>query len=535
MHAINQALKKATSYISVFIFTISYIQAHCQRSIDVPNQRTLNWKNQSTFADAVIASFAIRVISEDDLKGKSNLPRILLAKLMSKRDIEEVNNTLLKMKVWGVSGSTWAMNKNGDYDFTITPLTTILYLFGDKPDLLYPKTKDYLLNVLLSEEGNKYRDTAPKTNGFAKETENHILMTEGCRYLKNRWKMLHGNHDVFYDNVANGLENKVLALLERIKTNGLDEFNSIPYIGYTITALLNLEAFGSEKLRTEARNVLDYMNWTYALGSYQLKHFPPMRRRYEKASIQELTTDYQSIFMKSWLSFSPLEKYNTNISSGEVHALMGVCLPYRPADKVVELIFNKGKGYFVKLGHGKGACPEIFSAGKHFLLSAGGANRGKSSQIVARPITLFLNDSSSRLPQIFHLTGRGTDFMQWNNTGVFKNFACASGKVFVPENFKPMAQKNNWSIFEANDGVVIAVYSSENIGLMAIFENIEAKKLLENLEKYNPNDNELKTQFQFPNGQKITYDVNSPQDTWVIKAIDGQTVDRDFDKWELIN
>ena len=175
-------------------------------------------------------------------------------------------------------------------------------------------------------------------------------------------------------------------------TNGLYEFNSLPYIGYTITALLNLEAFASDKLKKEARNVLDYMNWTYALGSYQLKHYPPMRRRYEKAGITDITTDYQSIFMKSWLSFSPVTEFDKNIGGGEVHALMGAIMPYRPADKVVETIFDKGNGYFVKLGHGPQSCPEIFSAGKKFLLSAGGVNRGKFSIIVARPITLFLNE-----------------------------------------------------------------------------------------------------------------------------------------------
>ncbi len=523
-----------TIFLIFAVLALLTIEGNCQHSIDVPHQRTIKWKSQSAFADAIIASFANRTVSYDDLNGKGNAPRILLAKLIAKRDIEEVNNVILKMTVWGVSGSSWAMNKNGDYDFTITPLTTILYLFGDKPDLLYPKTKDYLVTVLLSESGNEYRNTAPKTNGFVKETENHILMTEGSRYLKNRWIMLHGNQDTFYDNVANGMEGKILTFLNHIKKQGLDEFNSIPYIGYTITALLNLEAFGSEKMRTEARNVLDYMNWAYALGSYKLKHFPPMRRRYEKASIQELTTDYQSIFMKSWLSYSTVENYNTNIASGEVHALMGVCLPYRPADKVVELIFNKGNGYFVKLGHGKGACPEIFSAGKHFLISAGGANRGKSSQIIARPITLFLNDSASKLHQTFHLTGRGTDFMKWNNTGVYKNFACASGALTVPTDFKRVAQKGNWSVYMANDGVAIAVYSTENLSLMAVFEGNKPGRLLENIEKSNPDAEQLKTQFQFPGSQKITYDVNATQDSWVIKAIDDKPVDRDFDKWALI-
>jgi len=76
-----------------------------------------------------------------------------------------------------------------------------------------------------------------------------------------------------------------------------------------------------------------------------------------------------------------------------------------------ELLFEKGNGYFVKMGYGKDACPEIYAAGKNYLLSAGGVNRGKKSQIVARPITLFENDGVKNLEETFHLSGPGKDFM----------------------------------------------------------------------------------------------------------------------------
>jgi len=85
------------------------------------------------------------------------------------------------------------LNKKGDYDFTITNLTTILWLFGDKENILYPGTRDYLVNNLLSEEGGDFRYAVPYSLGLWKDTENHILMTEGSRYLKNRWLALHGN------------------------------------------------------------------------------------------------------------------------------------------------------------------------------------------------------------------------------------------------------------------------------------------------------------------------------------------------------
>ena len=512
-----------------------YQNAHMNPgNVTVPVARTLPWKTHSAFADSICSNWASLSLSDKALDGKGIAPRILLAKLWMKRDIPEVNKTILKLQVWGVSGSSWALNKKGDYDFSITIYTTILYLFGNQPDLLYPETKDYLLKVLLVEEGNLFRTTAPRTLGLVRETENHVLMTEGSRYLKNRWLANHGEKDSKYDNLKNGMEEKLMAFMDEMRTDGLYEFNSLPYIGYTITALLNLEAFGSEKLRAEAREVLDFMNWSYALGSYQLKHYPPMRRRYEKAGITEITTDYQSVFMKSWLSFSPVQHFNKNIHSGEVHAVMGAIMPYRPADKVVETIFDKGDGYFVQMGHGQESSPEIYSAGKKSLLSAGGVNRGKRSIIVARPICLFLNEDAENLSAIFHLAGPGTDFMKWNNTGVFKNFACAAGPVFVPEGFKTAAGNANWRIYTTKDSLLIAVHSTPDLGILALFNHQSPDELVKKLAESNPDPEKLKSSFQFPAGAKIEYEVLAPKEKWVITAIDSKPVDRDYDKWPLI-
>lgn len=504
-------------------------------NVEVPHTRTLIWNNRSAFAERICNSWADKTVSDNMPDGKGNVPRILLAKLFVNRDIPEVNKKIRKLTVWGNCGSSWVLNKKGDYDFTLAILTTIIWKFGDQPQLIYPETRDYLLNVLLSESGNKFSYSAARTLGLVQETENHMLMTEGSRYLKNRWIMLHGNKEPYYDNLKNGMEHKILSLLHEMKTSGLYEFNSIPYIGYTITALLNLEAFASDQVKTEARNVLDYMNWCYALGSYQLKHYPPMRRRYEKAAIKELTTDYQSIFMKSWLSFSPVTGFDQDISSGEVHALMGVCMPYRPADKVIDLIFRKGEGYFVKLGHGPESSPEVFSAGQKYLISAGGVNRGKSSLIVARPICLFLSDSAKVLSSVIHLSGPGTDFMNWNNTGVYRNFACAAGPVIVPESFNPVQKNKIWSVYATKDSLSIAVHSVADFGLISVFKNRNASTLIAELMKANPDIDKLKSGFVSPDGLKISYDVFAPKEKWVIVSADRVMVDRDFDKWPLID
>lgn len=503
--------------------------------VHVPIERSIKWSDHSTFYDSITRIWANQSVKYGKAGSKVSNPRIILARFHRQKQLKETNQLLMGMKKWGVSGSSWLLNKRGDYDFTLTVLTTILWQFGDRQEILYPETLDYLLNVLLIEDGNKFRKTVPVTLGLFPETENHILMTEGSRYLKNRWLALHGNKDPYYNNVQNGMGAKLLEVLQEMKSNGLYEFNSMPYVGYTITALLNLEAFASEIVRKEARDVLDYMNFCYAVGSYHYQHFPPMRRRYERANWHELTTDYHSVFFKAWMSFLPESKTDFRIGQAMAHALMGVCMPYRPADKAVELISNKKNGYFITLGHGKKGSPEIYSAGKNFLLSAGGVNRGKKSQIVARPITLFIDNDATKLNDVFHLSGSGSDFMEWNNTGVYRHFACAAGPVSIPKGYLPSAKKENWSIYELDKEIYVVVYSTDTLGIIAVFEGGDVHQIINNTINVNFNKDKLNRYFQFPDGVLVEYDVHAPKNKWIIKSINNKEIDRNYDDWPLVN
>lgn len=503
-------------------------------NIKIPGNRALNWGVHSSYADSLCRNWAGKPLGDWKEDGKTNAPRVMLGRLMTGTAIPETNALLARLQPRGKVGSRWFLNPEGDYDFTLTPLTAILYLFDDKPELLWPETKKHLVDVLLNAEGGKFTDAVPGTLGRVKETENHLLMTEGSRYLKNKYLLSHGNTDSRYDNLKNGMEKHVLTLLHEITTIGLYEFNSVPYLGYTIAAVLNLEAFGSDPVRIAARDALDYINFCYALGSYQYKYYPPFRRRLEKARITGLSLDYQTEFLKAWLSFLPDMKPVEKPDYGTPHGLIGACLPYRPADEVVELIFNKTPGYFVKLGHGEKSSPELYAAGPGYLLSAGGVNRGKWSNIVARPICLFLDDHSEDLSEVIHMNGKGKDFMKWNNTGVYKDFACTGGPVFVPHKFKPAAQNNLWTIYQVNDSFSVAVHSSENLGIITVFKKQQAVALAAELLHCNPDPELLKNSFQFPGGSKITYDLKAKKNCWVIRTVDGIEQDRRFDQWALL-
>jgi len=499
-------------------------------NLAVPQERTLKWKKDSTLAETVLSWWAYRPLATWTKERKGDVPRALLARLVTNRQVSEANQFLLEHKPWGVSGTSSPVNPLGDYDFDLSVLTTILWLFGGDETRLYPKTREHLLRVLLIEDGNAYRDKAPNTGGRYPETENHLLMTEGSRYLKNRWLATHGNTDPRYDNLANGMEGKILALLSHLRTEGLWEFNSQPYIGYTLLGLLNLEAFGSEPVRTASRGVLDFLNFCYALGSYKLRHFPPFRRRDEYAKATQLSLGYQTTYMNVWLSFAPKNTIKATDSLSETHAIIAACLPYRPAEGVVTLLSDKGKGYFVRLGHGEGTCPEIYSAGPNYLLSAGGSRPSPASYVVPRPITLLLDDGATEISQTFHLAGPGSDYKLWNNTGVHENFAVASGPVSVPTTYKLLSESGNWRLFDGGKGLHIAVYSTPTLGILVL----GSKLTLDQVRRANPDETTLARAFTFPDGRALTYDLACPKNQWVLVSEMGKPLDRAFETWPLL-
>jgi hypothetical protein len=278
------------------------------------------------------------------------------------------------------------------------------------------------------------------------------------------------------------------------------------------------------------------MNWNYALGSNRLHHFPPFRRRFEYAGMTSLTAGYQTAYMTAWLSFAPTPLELPGLAKGgETHAIIGACLPYRPPDAVVRMLFDKSAGYFVKIGHGLEACPEIFSAGPGYVLSAGGVSRGERSVIVARPITLLLDDAAEELKDVIHLAGPGENFRQWNNTGVAENFACAAGPVQVPARFVATETKGAWRVFALGHGAVAAIYSTPGLGLIAMARDTTPADFLQALVTANPDEASLAHEFVFPAGRKLTYDLKSPSNRWVMISDAGKNLDREFGRWPLLD
>ena len=253
-------IKKLLLYVLMCLFTLTLllyilvnIFAGAGRKMDhpielgniqIPKQRSLSFSNHSKLKQKILDGWTSKTPQDWKPNEKVNLKnsRIAISCLLEGKRIEEINNYLMNQKAVGHPGSPWLLYPLGDYDFTAMAFTALLYLFGEKPELLYPKTREHLLNNILTIEGDEFRRNVGYM--FLEDSENHILMTEGSRFLKNQWLMKHGNTDPKYDNKMNGVSKKLKIFLEEIETYGFYEFNSAPYLGYTYCALLNLYEFG---------------------------------------------------------------------------------------------------------------------------------------------------------------------------------------------------------------------------------------------------------------------------------------------------
>ncbi len=509
-------------------------------NVSVPDQRTLAMQQESATTRDLINSWAARDFLSWQDEGKVQMPRILLAKLAAGKDVAEVNRYLREAHVWGNVGSTGPLHPQGDYDFTLAGLSLLLFTYGNSPELLYPETVNHIVNVLMTQDGGTPVEFTPRLLGLPlRDTENHILMTEGSRYLKNRWLQLHGDDDPRYDNTTNGLEEFLLEHLGDMERAGFHEYNSRPYIGYTLTALLNLQSFAGPSVSAAATRILDRANWEYALGSLQYRRFPPFRRQPRRAADTDLDGDYHTAMVTTWMSLLPGNTAPARIRSGDHQALWVPFTTYRIPDTTARWIESKPREYFVRIGHGHDGSPELYSGGPEYLITAGGVARDRFEQAVARPTTLMLNDGSLELDQLISITGTGEEFRQWNNTGVYKRFAVGK-RLRIPVHWQPIRESGDWSEYY-QAGVSIVAYSNEKVGLFYVVPEHTApaeRGMLDAIIQRNPTD-ALQRQFVTVDDTTITYDVDANVESWVIQSVTGSVgevieFNRNHSSWPLL-
>lgn len=495
--------------------------------------------------DALLEEWASREIPDWREEGKVTAPRVLLAKLaVAERDpgaseaaIEELNAYLLAAEPWAGIGSTWVLRPRGDYDFSLPPLTAILYRYGDRPELLYPQTREHLLAVLLNQEGDRFRTTVPRGLWLVAETENHILMTEGSRYLKNQWLAANGSTDPAHDNAGNGLEDELVSFIREIDEAGAFEFNSTPYIGYTLMALLTLEAYAADPVADAARATIDRINYEYALGSIGLRRWAPYRRQRSRADRTDLSDHPHTAMMRTWVALAghavPPVESNTH------QAIYAALMPYRLPESVADLAVSTSTERYVQIGRGPRASPEIYSAGDGWLLSAGGTGRPTRSQIVARPITLMLADGADDLSQLFWLGGEGAH-ERWNNTGVVYGAAVGEAPLHVPAGRVAVDQAGPWHLFvDDATGVSIAAAETDLVAALVILDAAggegSTSSAFSQLSADNPAQSLDEGRLLLADSVVVHFDIGAPHNRWVITAVDGEPTESDLTEWPRLS
>jgi hypothetical protein len=461
--------------------------------------------------------------------GKIKAPRVCLAKLKERRDIKEVNEYLRKLVPWSNPGTDLKFLYRGDYDFTITVLTTILYQFGNDDSLLYPATRSNILGNLLTLSGPVGTLKVPFTLGIIGETENHILMMEGSRFLKNQWLKDHGSNDESHDNQLNGLEQFLSRFIHRKRELGLEEYNSQPYMGYTITALLNLHAYAEGKVGIEASGLLDRQNEKYALGSFSFRRYPPFRRRLNYARERKMDRDYQTRMMKVWYSRNKTVEVKSQTQAKE-HTIMAAIMPYEISDRIRQLLGEEDRDYILRIGHGKGRSPEIYSKGPGYLITGGGSRSRLFTIEVTRPITLILDDDALELKDVLHMGRLSYRLKGFNQNGVAGRFAVSKGPLHIPQGWIPHSTIGNWAHFVKGD-ISIITFSSKRLGIFSIIPGADPEGLLQRIEGSNHDERKLMTEFFMPDGTEYSYELNSPRDMYMIRSAGDRSFDRDFSRW----
>lgn len=490
-----------------------------------------------TIAKPVLDHWADRPLNDELLEGKVNGSRVLMAKLTLQQDVDSVNRFMQHMTVVGNSGSTSFMNKKGDYDFREIGIVGILCQFGDDTSLLYPATADHIVNTLLIETGSKPDTKTPRTLGLMRDTENHILMKEITRYLRNQWMFQHRDSSIVHDNTQNGMDAWFIHHLSEMLETGTYEFNANPYQGYTMSALFTLHSFAANDSVVQlCEQLLDELHWEYALGSYGFRTYRPFRRRVERAGITNLFGDPQGAISQS-LCFKHNKRPFTleDIKGKNYHQVINALVyRYQLPDNIYQLTISPSAEYFVQLGHGYKASPEVISAGPGWLLSGGGVKRGKASQIVPRPITLLLADTASDLNSCFYIPDDRKP-SKWNQTGVHHRFAVGRYPVHVPERFSPVAEKHGWRVYNVygNGSLFVVIKELPGLSLMLLYNDwkFEPQALVDLLAKDNSDDKTLYNKCEVSRHGLVEYDLKAPKNKWVIDYVNLRPVDRNFDAW----
>jgi hypothetical protein len=444
-------------------------------------------------AESVLKYHAnLKLVTYNRESGKS-FPVRALAKLKLGIEVQEVNAAILSpnTKPYALTGTDFtALSpfcvRRGDYDFSLRGWVSLIYEMWDRPELLYPETKQKILDVLLTEKGNNI-STHKTFCGFVKikETENHILLTEGSRYLTNQLlkRILKQNGEDYseYDNNKNGMTTFILKDLKKFLLHDFEEYNSRPYQKITLSGIHTIYEYAEDAAVKEmAKMVLDYLTVKFASSSRGLRRVVPFCRQPEhRKDLDILENDALSSAMALFagdLTF--VKQLPEDVILRDPYHVGYATGSYRVDDMVLDLIFNdtQENREFFQLYHHLGY--ELYSGNEKYVINAGGkyinqfdAGSDKTDGW-AVPTSILPTDGGLNKTELIRILGDWRDNKRFNMC-VTKDFACGLN-LMIPDNIPAscIEKDGRWSFINLtspkcslNYGFYVAIYQSPCDGL----------------------------------------------------------------------
>jgi hypothetical protein len=453
------------------------------------------------------------VVAKDPLvgrkvPGKGGFPGQAVVLAALGQETAGVNRVLQENRPYSGVGTDFELvpgvGRKGDYDFALQELTPLAYREWSSGKLSGP-TKQHLAQVLLNQEGGKH--LPPRyLLGLIPETENHQLMTESARYLKNqlvqRYGPAYSSRNLpadSYDNAKNGFNDWFVNHLSQFTRHDFDEYNARPYQAYALKPIQNLYDFAEDpRVKLSAQIVLDYQAARFAVQSSEMRRVVPFRRRLDYAKGDNLfEQDNQSsrfaMLVGATGNLKDAADGSIKLSTG--HMVQSALGGYRVPNAVAGLMVDKAANpYFAAVHHHN---TEITTAERSFFISAGGHFHqwsklpfSKQENGIVQPTVVMLPGAGPNLSRMIRFQGRG-DGGPANNTGVFENLAFGI-RPTLPEGLEAAAkakgqwlEQGSWTFFAWGDTYVALQRQSQrspkdyapSVGMLEIVDKREFPSL----------------------------------------------------------
>lgn len=502
--------------------------------------------------------------------------------LMITEDVLENN---IKNFVVGLVTTTFIAGDSDDVDNLNTVLSEYPWVSAIIPVSYFftPFTRLFLTRIGVGIAAERI------VKGDVQETENHILMSETSRYLKNQLIASGRYADLFpewgdslYNNASNGFNEWIIKHLFQFIARGFNEYNSNRYSNYSTAALLNLYDYATDPdVKLSARIILDYISAHFALQSYDLKRCVGLCRLPEHLDEKYLWEDpmaaYYAVLIGNYAGL--MDNFYYGRWPWKTDALgYASFTTYRVPDVILDLAIDKSKNpYEVHVNHAPWGslvdnphAPniEILSAQRGYLLSAGGRvsfhdnwwRRFLEAEYDgwARPTTLIVRNRQMILEN--HNDGihhQNSDYLIYaineddlhthvNNTGVYRNMAVSAYDFHIPSNYNSIVQRRGpWRFLHlAEQGLYIGINNAANLLEVVDDEAHGGGSLadfMDHLTGEDIDDSSTGSYRRYENpSDEVYFDTHAVLDMWPIVNKDGDMdgdvddQDRIFHTWPFI-